>query len=308
MTEPVTNKWFRRLTILLLIMAFWPVTFGAITTTLDAGMAFLDWPNSDGQNMITYPWLKDIGTDKFWEHGHRLGGMAIGILSIMLVGSSWFADRRRWIFAIAVAILLGVIFQGVLGGVRVLRDNVNWAVVHGSFAPLVTSLILIIVHVTGKKYLVKAPEQAPSAHVGKNLLLAYLTAGCLYVQYVLGCFLRHKGTAVYEHLGFAAISTALVIIAVVLGTRSNCRIIKGSAFHLFGMLLLQLIFGLGAWITRFGLPSIMDYMPRVESPEQNVMRTIHMVMGMLLFMSAVLHVVKVKRIAWLQKQNSPAQN
>ncbi|QDU78702.1 Heme A synthase [Polystyrenella longa] len=296
----VTSKWFRRLAILLLIMAFWPVVFGAITTTLNAGMAFLDWPSSDGQNMVTYPWLKDIGTDKFWEHGHRLGGMTIGILSIALVIGAWFADTRRWIFALALAILLGVIAQGVMGGVRVLRDNVYWAIVHGSFAPLVTSLIMVMVFVTGKRYWAVA-SQAPEAKIGKNLLLAYLTAGCLFIQYILGCFLRHRGTAVHEHLGFAAISTVLILITLFMAIRSNSKLIKGSGFHLFGVLLIQLLLGMGAWIVKFGLPSMIDYVPRAESPEQVFMRTAHTVMGMFLFMSAVVHVVKVKRISWLQK-------
>ncbi|MCA9042192.1 MAG: COX15/CtaA family protein [Planctomycetaceae bacterium] len=309
MTEPdlklgelnATPKWFRRVTIGLLVSLFLTVFFGAITTTIGAGMAFPDWPTSDGENMILYNWFSVFGEDKFWEHGHRLAATTTGILSIALVIGAWVTDRRRWIFGIAVAILLGVSFQGILGGFRVLENNVNWAIVHGSFAPLVASLIMIIVFVTGRRYRQTAVEQASNAKIGKNKLFAYLTAGSLYIQYILGCFLRHKGTAVHEHLGFAAISTVLVLITLFVAIRSNCRIIKGSGFHLFGVLLIQLLFGLGAWITRFSLPSVIDYVPVVESPEQVFMRTAHMIMGMLLFMSAVLHVVKVKRIDWLQK-------
>ena len=37
-----------------------PISVGALVTTLDAGMAFADWPSSDGQNMLLYPWLESI--------------------------------------------------------------------------------------------------------------------------------------------------------------------------------------------------------------------------------------------------------
>ena len=52
---------------------------GALVTSKNAGMAFRDWPTSDGHFMVTYPWLADFARDwdKFLEHGHRLAGMLI---------------------------------------------------------------------------------------------------------------------------------------------------------------------------------------------------------------------------------------
>ncbi len=58
-----------------------PISVGAVVTTVDAGMAFADWPTSDGHGMLAYPWLKSTG-DKFLEHGHRLAGMLIGVMSL----------------------------------------------------------------------------------------------------------------------------------------------------------------------------------------------------------------------------------
>ncbi len=62
--------------------ALLPIVVGALVTTLDAGMAFRDWPTSDGQGMLSYPWLHSAG-DKFVEHGHRLAGIMIGCVSIV---------------------------------------------------------------------------------------------------------------------------------------------------------------------------------------------------------------------------------
>src|SRR5580700_9325361 len=75
--------------------ALLPIVVGALVTTLDAGMAFRDWPTSDGQGMLTYPWLKSAG-DKFVEHGHRLAGIVIGCVSIVFACSVWLFEPRRW--------------------------------------------------------------------------------------------------------------------------------------------------------------------------------------------------------------------
>ena len=41
-------------------VALLPIGIGTLVTTLRAGMAFTDWPTSDGQNMLLYPWLNAV--------------------------------------------------------------------------------------------------------------------------------------------------------------------------------------------------------------------------------------------------------
>jgi heme a synthase len=77
------------------LMALVPIAVGAIVTTLDAGMAFRDWPSSDGHSMLAYPWLESAG-HKFVEHGHRLAGMAIGLVCIAFVLVALVYEPRRW--------------------------------------------------------------------------------------------------------------------------------------------------------------------------------------------------------------------
>ena len=50
-------------------------------TSTASGMAFPDWPTSAGHPMLAYPWLRSTGK-AFVEHGHRLAGMTIGILTL----------------------------------------------------------------------------------------------------------------------------------------------------------------------------------------------------------------------------------
>ena len=65
------------------------------------------------------------------EHGHRLIGATVGMISIGLVAVVWRSDSRRWLHWFSVAVLAMVVFQGILGGMRVLFDERTLAMLHG---------------------------------------------------------------------------------------------------------------------------------------------------------------------------------
>src|SRR5262245_4864090 len=48
MTSAQYNPWVHRLAVLTACAALLPIVMGALVTTTDAGMAFRDWPTSDG--------------------------------------------------------------------------------------------------------------------------------------------------------------------------------------------------------------------------------------------------------------------
>src|SRR5580658_1141564 len=104
------------------VTALLPIAVGSLVTTRGAGMAFPDWPTSDGQGMLSYPWLRSAG-DKFIEHGHRLAGMLIGCVTIAFVAATWKLESLAWVRYCATIVLLAVIVQGILGGLRVLADD-----------------------------------------------------------------------------------------------------------------------------------------------------------------------------------------
>ena len=116
--------------------ALLPIVVGALVTSHKAGMAFPDWPTSDGQGMFAYPWLKSAG-DKFIEHGHRLAGILIGCVSIVFATACFALEPRRWVRWCGVGVLLAVITQGLLGGGRVLADARILAMFHGASAAVV---------------------------------------------------------------------------------------------------------------------------------------------------------------------------
>ena len=95
------------------------VFLGAYTTSTNSGMAFPDWPLSNGS--INPPgWLTEL--DKFAEHSHRLSASFMGLITIAIAVWVHRTDSRIWLRRLALFAVTLVIFQGVVGGLRVLLD------------------------------------------------------------------------------------------------------------------------------------------------------------------------------------------
>lgn len=300
MTEPAYNPWLHRLAVLTACVALLPIGMGALVTTKGAGMAFRDWPTSDGYGMLSYPWWQSVG-DKFLEHGHRLAGMAIGLASIALCLAAAWAERRKWVKALAVIALLSVIAQGLLGGQRVRLDARGLAFVHGSFAALVFGLLAGIAVVTSRRWR-DAAAIGSSRSLAPLRVLAIATAACVFTQYVLGGLLRHQGLAPRQHVGFAFVAALMVVWLALAAMASGIDWFRTPAAILAVTTLVQLGLGAGAWFTKFGLG---DQVAVVGSPLQVVLRTSHVLVGMLLFATTVVLAVRIGRVQWLFAPREP---
>src|SRR5688572_2152801 len=104
------------------VWVFLLVTLGAFTTSIGAGMAFPDWPLSNG-SINPEGWLQDISM--FAEHSHRLTGMLMGFITIGL--ALWLARReeRAWLRQLAFWALGIVVLQGIIGGQRVTLNAID---------------------------------------------------------------------------------------------------------------------------------------------------------------------------------------
>src|SRR4051812_27385078 len=135
---------------LLTACATFPLIFmGGLVTSHQAGMSVPDWPNSYGYNMFLFPpklWIGGI----LYEHTHRLMGTVVGMLSIALAATAWKLEERRWARWLAYSVLLAVIFQGILGGLRVVLVKLDLAVVHACFAQAFFCLAAAMSVVTSK--------------------------------------------------------------------------------------------------------------------------------------------------------------
>lgn len=315
MTNDHSLPWFHRLAVLTACMALaLTIASGALVTTKGAGMAFPDYPTSDGHNMFLYPWLKSAG-DKFLEHGHRLAGVVIGLLSMALAAGAIWTERRVWVKLLAFCVLAGVVAQGLLGGQRVLLNERGLAFIHGSFAALVFALMASVAAVTSPGWLVPAPSSRQSGSRQSGTIsestvrpaglkvLGLVTCAAVYVQYVLGGLVRHRGMVLHEHLGFAFVAAALVLCLAWRAFRSRSHWLQAPALFMGLLVFAQLALGAGAWVTRFGFAGfgLDGYVPVYGSSLQVAFRTGHVLVGMLLFMTAVVTTVRVFRLDWLAR-------
>lgn len=168
--------------------ATFPLIFmGGLVTSHQAGMSVPDWPNSYGYNMFLFPprlWIGGI----LYEHTHRLMGTVVGLLSIALVVAAFRTKGAgRWQRWLALAVLGGVIFQGVLGGLRVVLVKLDLAIVHACVAQAFFCLAAFAAVATSRWWYT-ADEPNVSAPL---IVLGVSTVAIVYVQLIVGAMMRH---------------------------------------------------------------------------------------------------------------------
>lgn len=176
---------------------------GGLVTSNDAGLAVPDWPTSFGYNMFAFPfsrWLAPGGVRL--EHAHRLIATAEGILTIILALWAWQVEPRRWVRNLAYATLGAVVFQGMLGGLRVVL-RADWiGIVHGCFAQAFFALTAFIALATSRWWWRlgvpddRRPPREVLAGLGKWLLLVTVL---IYLQLGLGAAMRHAHAGLSIH-------------------------------------------------------------------------------------------------------------
>ncbi|HJX84747.1 MAG TPA: COX15/CtaA family protein, partial [Candidatus Angelobacter sp.] len=98
-------------------LAFLLLLAGGLVTSNNAGLSVPDWPTTQGSLWKIPPMVGGVK----YEHGHRMIAEFVGLLTIVVAIWTWFADKRRWMRLLTLGAVLGVIFQGVLGGLTVLK-------------------------------------------------------------------------------------------------------------------------------------------------------------------------------------------
>ena len=322
-TKPTPSHWPHRLAVLLACATFPLIWVGGLVTTYDAGMAVPDWPTTYGYNLFLYPWQTWLGGpwDLFIEHGHRLLGAVVGILTIGLAISIWASDARRSIRWLAVAAIVGVIFQGVLGGLRVRLDARLFAQIHGCVGPAFFALTAALAAMTSRRWNVgwasptNGMTMVGGAHPTPTLpRLATATAAIAYVQILLGSQLRHVQVtadvtvfriAVWFHLLVAAALTGhVVVLAVRAKTEATGNTwLRRPAHLLLVLVALQLALGCGAWVVNYGWPAWLaeyswaaGYVVRRESIMQATVTTAHVATGSLILAVAVVLALRTWRV------------
>ena len=263
------SPWPHRWAVALACATFPLVWVGGLVTTTDAGMAVPDWPNTYGYNLFLYPWQSWLAGpwDLFVEHGHRMLAATVGLITIGMLFVFMRFERRNWVRGMGFAALGLVIFQGALGGMRVLLDERTLAMLHGMTGPLFFGLTVALVVITSQSWQSGAVVDPQATTRGGNQIraVATVTAVLAYLQIVLGAVLRHVPVdaqpgafllAVKFHLFLAGILTLHIVLLVgfVLSRALHSRPLGRLAGILIGLVVLQLVLGAATWIVKYSVP------------------------------------------------------
>jgi cytochrome c oxidase assembly protein subunit 15 len=162
-----------------------------MVTSKNVGLAVPDWPTTFGYNMFLFPISKWVGGILF-EHTHRLMGSLVGVLTIILAVWLWLREDRRWVRSLGVIAVVGVILQGILGGLRVTMMKDQIGVFHACVAQAFFGLLVFIALVTAKFWLSLAHRHFDSQKFSPIKSLAIAITVAIYVQLALGATMRHQ--------------------------------------------------------------------------------------------------------------------
>jgi cytochrome c oxidase assembly protein subunit 15 len=278
------------------------LAWGAFVTSIDAGLAVPDWPTSFSSYDPFNPWPEWwTFTPVLAEHGHRLAGALVGLLTLALAIWTWVADARPWVRRLALGALVLVTLQGILGGLRVVWVSIGLAVTHALVAQLFFALLASLALFTSGAW-DRLPAAAADDRPGaRTLRLAGpLATAAVYLQILFGALLRHPGTGIDGTLSLLHITWAVVTLAAVL---VHARLVgrnlgdvptgRSLARSLYVLVTVQVTLGFVAWFI------LLDEQGMIRpSNLQVVVNSLHLVIGAALFTTNALAVLVARRAAW----------
>ena len=162
---------------------------GGFTTSIGAGMVFPDWPLSDG-SLNPEGWLQNRAM--LAEHGHRLLGAFVGLLIIVLTVWVRIEEKRAWVRNLTLAALALVILQGLAGGMRILLNSLQFAIVHGCLAQTFLCLVASIAAAQSSWWF-RDGHGFPARPNQRIKTGGLIVCGLIFIQLIVGAIMRHTG-------------------------------------------------------------------------------------------------------------------
>jgi cytochrome c oxidase assembly protein subunit 15 len=209
---------------------------------------------------------------------------------------------------------VGVIVQGVLGGMRVLFDERTLAMIHGCVGSAFFAFTAALAVVTSRRW----RESAKSVDLGTSGALpamAVITPGLAYLQLAIGAHLRHfapEGAPatfhlfVWSHVGVALVLALQIFATAILFWRKtpHAKPLVATSAVLAALVLLQMALGASTWLFKYGVPAFLadtdaasSFTVQANSWRQTQITTAHVAMGsLILAVSTALAVLSVRMI------------
>lgn len=231
-----------------------------------------------------------------------LAAVAALVAAVCSISGIRSGEPGAWPRALAMLGLIGVMIQGLLGGLRVMLDywfGDTLAPIHGCFAHVVVCMYFAAVVLCAPVSEARVLSAVDRKRIGRWILFAI---ALVFLQLIFGALTRHWGTALFQRLhmltAFAA-TAVVVLIATLMRTVDTIRKgYGGYAYHLLSIVFIQVALGVEAYMGKFAsVGAYANIEPRLRpiTNGQAYTRTAHVLIGLTLLASLVALAVRVYR-------------
>lgn len=226
----------------------------------------------------------------------------IGAIGVALVIEFREKGVRRFLMAVGAIVFLGVITQGLLGGLRVYLNAIGGtqlASIHGALGQIVFSMLTGLLAILTLQKNAPPALETPKARRSVIIWAHGLLALCL-MQLAWAVWLRHFHHPIAQrlHLFFGCLIPAFIIGVHLksLQYRAIFRWFGPASGMLFLLVLIQVLLGIEAWLGKFGTNK-----PLIEAATtigQAAIRSTHAMVGAFVLAGAL---VLSLRASWIPK-------
>jgi heme A synthase len=233
-----------------------------------------------------------------WPVGIISAMLAVLAIVLVLAILGWRHDRHAGELRLLVVLaLVGVMIQGLLGGLRVRLNAIagtDLAAVHGSFAQVVFALLIAVAVLSGRA---KRQPEIPAV-VGRKL--RWQTSSLVlftFIQIVWGAWIRHfpgpLSNRMHLFFAFVVVGFATLAIKQALSDPVSRERFKVPARFLMGLITIQVLFGIEAWMGKF----LTGTLPELETitADKAFIRTTHAHIGTWILGVAVIFYLLARR-------------
>ena len=201
-------------------------------------------------------------------------------LTLIIALSSAATGPGGGLRLLGIALLTGIMVQGILGGLRVYLNalcGTDLAAIHGVFSQIVLALAVTVVAMTG-------PRHGSQSNLDL-LRWSIIAAVAVFGQIVAGAILRHTDSPLGPRLHM--LGAFLVVFAIAaLSRRSRGTSVRGLTVLAASLAGIQILLGIEAWMIRFKAGFDLSAIQQVTQGDAAV-RTLHALVGFSLFATVV---------------------